>query len=172
MREILTVNNKTDEKFLRLKTAEFDFSKFTRKEINELVKMMREIMIKTDGIGLAANQIGLDFRLFVAQLPKSEKTGDKKFYAIFNPEIVKTSGDKELLDEGCLSVPGGYYGEVDRDLKITLEGFDKNNKKLKIKAWGLLARVFQHEIDHLNGKLFIDKAKSIKKIELDKKVKI
>lgn len=68
------------------------------------------------------------------------------------------------MEEGCLSVPG-IYGDVERPEKITLVGQDRYDKKIKIKAWGLLARVFQHEVDHLNGILFIDKAKSIQKIE-------
>lgn len=173
--KIITVNKKSEEKFLRRKTADFDFSKFSRKEINELVQNMRKMMIVANGIGLAANQIGLDMRVFVAQIRVTKRRSansvaseDQKFYAIFNPEIVKVSKEKSVLDEGCLSVPGGYYGDVERPEKITLVGQDKNGKKIKIKAWGLLARVFQHEVDHLNGKLFIDKAKNLKKIELDK----
>ena len=166
--KILTVNNKKEEKFLRHKTAEFDFGGFTKKEINELIKKMRETMTKAIGIGLSANQIGLNLRFFVVQIPKITNdqrptTNDKKFYAIFNPEIVKFSEKKSLMEEGCLSVPG-VYGMVERPEKITLAGYNKNGKKLKIKAFGLLSRVFQHETDHLNGILFIDKCKEIYKI--------
>jgi len=177
--KILTVNKKNEEKFLRQKTADFDFSKFSKKEVNKLTQNMRKVMIAADGIGLAANQIGLDFRLFVAQIsktdrhdnPRSLSPGEYKFYAIFNPEIIKKSSEKSTIDEGCLSVPGGYFGEVERPEKITLVGYDKNGKKIKIKAWGLLARVFQHEVDHLNGTLYIDKAKNLKKIETEKNSK-
>ena len=112
-------------------------------------------MKKADGIGLSANQIGLDFKVFVAQ-------ADGKFYAIFNPKILKSSEERAAMEEGCLSVPE-VFGTVIRPAKIVLEGFDKNGKKLKIKAWGLLARIFQHEVDHLNGKLFIDKAEKLYK---------
>lgn len=167
--KILTIGEKKEERFLRRKTADFDFSKFSRKETDELIKKMREIMKKAPGIGLAANQIGYDFSVFVAQVPKSRDRGsDGKFYAIFNPKIIKYSAEKETAEEGCLSVPGGVYGAVERSSKIVLEGFDKNNRKLKIKAWGLLARVFQHEVDHLNGKLFIDRTKNIYKVEKKK----
>jgi peptide deformylase len=120
---------------------------------------MRQIMRAADGVGLSANQIELPYRLFVAQVPDSQ--GRLKFYAIFNPEIVKISKKTELFEEGCLSTPS-QYGLVPRPTQLTLKGFDMNGKKIKIKAWGLLARVFQHEVDHLNGKLFIDRTKNIR----------
>lgn len=178
MRKILTINNKTEEKFLRKKTAVFDPALLKDKkkagEIDELIKTMRQIMKDNNGVGLSANQIGLNIRLFVAQLSKEPLKRDEnnkiilppsesmKFYAIFNPEIIKFSAKKATLEEGCLSVPR-IYGDVERPEKITLEGLDKNNRKIKIKAFGLLARIFQHETDHLNGILFIDKAKNLKK---------
>ena len=174
--KILTINNKKEEKFLRKKTARFDFSKSKKKEINALIKQIREIMTEAIGIGLSANQLGLNLRLFVAQISDEPLKRDKnnkiilpppekmKFYAIFNPEIKKFSKEKTVMEEGCLSVPG-IYGDVERPEKIILVGYDKNAKKIKIKAWGLLARVFQHEVDHLNGILFIDKTKIIQKIE-------
>ncbi len=158
--KILTINNKKEEKFLRTKTADFDFNKFSKKEISELLKTMREIMIEARGIGLSANQLGLNLKFFVAQI--SDKS--LKFYVIFNPEIIKFSEEKIVMDEGCLSVPG-VYGLVERSARITLVGRDENDKKIKIKTSGILARVFQHEFDHLNGILFIDKASNIHKIE-------
>lgn len=167
--KIITINKKDEKKILRNKTAAFDFSKFTQKEINDLVKAMRMTMIGANGIGLAANQIGLNMRVFVAQIPKikyqsqSITRTDTKFYSIFNPEIIKTSESKNILDEGCLSVPD-IYGDVARFDKVTLIGFDKNGRKIKIKAAGLLARVFQHEVDHLNGILYFDKSKKLYKV--------
>ena len=145
---ILTLKNKKEEKFLRRKTAEFDFKKSSPKEIRELIKKMRETMEEANGIGLAANQIGLDVKVFVARV-------EGKFYAIFNPEVTKTSRETEAAVEGCLSI-SLVMGEVVRPYRITLKGFDKAGKKLTIRAWGHLARVLQHEVDHLNGKLFID----------------
>lgn len=157
--KILTIANKTEENFLRRKAAVFNFSNLSKKELDELIKKMRAIMKVAIGVGLSANQIGLDFQLFVAEIP--QKKGTPKFYAIFNPKIIKASEETEVLEEGCLSVPM-IYGEVERSKKITLEGLDKNQKKIRIKAFGLLARVFQHEVDHLNGILFIDRAKNLK----------
>lgn len=153
---IFTINDKKEENFLRRKVPSFDFTKHTKKEIKDLIIKMRDIMKKASGIGLSVNQIGLNSRFFIARV-------ENKFYAVFNPEIAKESKETATMDEGCLSVPD-LFGPVERAEKITLTGSDANNKKIKIKAWGLLARVFQHEIDHLNGKLFIDKAKQLYKI--------
>ncbi len=153
---ILLITNKKEETFLREKTVPFNFAAHSFKETQELVKSMRETMKKADGVGLSANQIGLTYRMFVAQVHDSQ--GQMKFYAIFNPEILKQSKESEMIDEGCLSVPL-KFGPVERHYRVTLTGFDMRGKKLKINAWGLLARVFQHEVDHLNGKLFVDKAK-------------
>lgn len=145
-----TIENKPEQKILRTKAVPFDFKKFSKPEIRSLIKEMRLKMIEWHGIGLAANQIGMNVSLFVAR-------NDDKFYAIFNPEITDRSGEQVLLEEGCLSVPG-VYGTTPRYEKVTLQGQDQNGKKIKIKAWGLLAHIFQHETDHLAGKLYIDTA--------------
>lgn len=157
--KILTIANKTEEKFLRTKTTDFDFSKHNKKEIDELIKKIKTTMIKANGIGLSANQIGLNLKVFIARIiaPK-----EKNFYVIFNPEIIKFSKQTETIEEGCLSVPG-IYGEVERPKNITIKGQNRYGKPIKIEADGLLARIFQHETDHLNGILFIDKAKNINK---------
>lgn len=149
--DILTIRDREEKKFLAKKAVEFDFKKFTKKEIGELIREMRRTMDEADGTGLAANQVGLDFKMFVAKC-------DNKFYAIFNPEIVSASKVKALGVEGCLSVPE-FYLEIPRAEEVVLKGFDKNGKRIKIKAWGLLARIFQHEVDHLNGKLISDYVK-------------
>ncbi len=174
--KIYTIADKTEEKFLRTKTADFDFSKFTKKEIEDLIKKMRKTMSTATGIGLSANQIGLNLRLFVAQISDKPLKRDRnnkiilpppkamKFYAIFNPKIIKSSGKKSVMEEGCLSIPG-IYGLVERSEKISLEGYDRYGKKIAVKASGLLARVFQHETDHLNGILFIDKAINIRNMK-------
>ncbi len=160
--EILIVENKKEEKFLRRTTADFDFKKFTKKEVNELVARMRRAMKAANGIGLSANQIGLNLRVFVAEVPDAQ--GGMKFYAVFNPQLEKASEETVPYEEGCLSVPG-VWGSVERPARVVISGFDKNGKPAKVKAWGLLARVFQHEMDHLNGKLFIDRTKKIYKAE-------
>ncbi len=154
--KILKIDNKTEEEYLRQKTVDFNFKKWKQKDITELLKNMRATMKAANGVGLSANQVGLNFRLFVAQVPDDQNR--LKFYAIFNPDLIKESKEREVIDEGCLSVPDNY-APLSRAYRVVLTGFDRRGKKLKINAWGLLARVFQHETDHLNGKLFIDRLK-------------
>ncbi|MDP3901562.1 MAG: peptide deformylase [bacterium] len=155
--KIVTLDDKKRVKILRRRMADFDFAKHNKKELRELMGQMKQTMRDAQGIGLSANQVGIGSDFFVAEV-------ENKFYTIFNPRIEKLSKETISLEEGCLSVPG-VYGQVERPTKVTLIGYDINGKKIKIKAWGLLARVFQHEVDHLNGKLFIDKCKELYKIE-------
>jgi len=162
--KIFVNSNKEEKEFLYKKTKEFDFKEFSASEITKLINDMKKIMREAQGIGLSANQVGLPYRFFIAEVPTNE---GNKFYAIFNPKIEKLEGKKLELEEGCLSVPG-VYGKAPRYEKITISGFNRYGKPVKIKAWGLLAHVFQHEIDHLDGKLFIDKAKELYKIENQK----
>ena len=159
---ILTITDKAEETFLRKRPADFDFTKYTESELRALITTMRAIMKRANGIGLSANQVGLDMQLFVAKIPQRNK-GPKQ-YAIFNPKIERSSKEQIDMEEGCLSVPK-RYGVVSRPREIVLTGFDKHQKPLKIKASGLLARVFQHEVDHLNGIVFIDKAKRVYEID-------
>ncbi len=167
--KIFTVASKNEKKFLRKKTQDFDFRKFSKKETRDLCQEMRSEMVKARGIGLSANQVGHDFKMFAAGL--SDKNGAMNFFYVFNPKIEKTSKEKDVLEEGCLSVPE-IFGEVERFEKVVVSGQDKNGKHIKIEAKGLLARVFQHEIDHLNGILFIDKAKNLRKFEGGEEVRI
>jgi peptide deformylase len=122
--------------------------------LRKLVKDMFETMHANDGAGLAAPQIGLSLRLFVVELedPKTEK-----YYkvAMANPEIIKTEGEQTGLD-GCLSIPGYYGVNVRRANKVIVKGQDLNGKPMKVLAEGYYAWALQHEIDHLNGVLFID----------------
>lgn len=132
-------------------------------ETRELIRKMKKIMKTNSGVGLAAPQIGIQKQIFVAELIyEDEENGT--FYAAVNPKIINLSKEKEKLEEGCLSLPK-VYGEVERPKKIVVEYLDEMGKKKRLKASGLLARIFQHEIDHLNGNLFIDLAKEIKQIE-------
>ncbi len=152
-----------ERKRLRSVAKPFDFSSMPYKELAALIRRMRKIMREANGVGLAANQIGLPHRLFVAEVPVNDGT---KFYSVINPAIEKMSTEKATIEEGCLSVPG-IWGDAPRAERVTLVGQDLRGKSLKIKAWGLLARVFQHETDHLDGKLFIDKAKNLHRAEKD-----
>lgn len=154
--DIYLIDDKSQRAFLEQSAQRFDFEAHSRKDIDELLRRMRHIMREANGIGLSANQIGLPHRLFVAEVPGKD---EMKFYAVFNPEIEKAEKEKVVMEEGCLSVPG-IYGDVERPARLTLRGQDKRGKPLRIKAWGLLARVFQHEVDHLGGKLFLEHAKN------------
>lgn len=151
--KLYTIENKEEEKLLRTKLAPFDFTKYTKKELDTLIKEMRKTMHHENGVGLAANQVGLNTQVFVAAT-------EGKFYALFNPKIEKTMGKLLLLDEGCLSVPQ-KSGTMKRYEKVIVSAQDKTGKPIKIKAWGLLAQIFQHETDHLAGKLYIDNATNV-----------
>ena len=136
------------------------------KKFQTLIDNMVETMIEAPGVGLAAPQVAISQRLLVARLQDDEKSKEEfgnlagKLYVLVNPEIIKTSKETVEGVEGCLSIPG-YLGTVDRFEKITIESLDRNGKPQRIKAEGWLARVFQHEIDHLDGRLYIDIAKDV-----------
>jgi len=140
---------------LRQKSREITTEELQKKEIQQLILDMGKTMTEKDGVGLAAPQIGQNLRLVVI----STKDGS---LALVNPKILKKSWRKEILEEGCLSLPE-IYGLVKRPLKIKLVAFNKNGKKVKFEATGFFARVIQHELDHLDGVLFIDKIKEITK---------
>ena len=132
------------------------------KPLQTLIDDMVETMRDAPGVGLAAPQIGLSDRLIVVEYVEREEDEDKedapkKVWAVLNPEIVKSSEETVLGVEGCLSIPG-LVGEVERHVSVQVKGLNRHGKPMKIKANGWLARIFQHEIDHLNGVLFTDRA--------------
>ena len=130
--------------------------------INDMIETMRE----APGVGLAAPQVGVSDRLIVVEYAEDDEVEDspKKLYVVINPEIKETSEDVELGIEGCLSIPG-LHGEVERALAVTVKGLSRRGQPVKIKAKGWLARIFQHEIDHLNGIVFTDRATKVWKPE-------
>jgi len=156
MAKILKIITK-ENPILRKKSLFIDKKKISSTELQDLCLNMSETMDNKNGVGLAAPQIGKNIRLIVIN------TKDGHLH-LFNPEIIKTSWKKELGDEGCLSVPD-IFGKVKRFTNINCQFFDKKGKIQKLKANGLMARVIQHEIDHLDGILFIDKAKDIQEIK-------
>lgn len=162
--KIWTANNPKEEEFLTQPTKLVDFDDFNKKELQELVLHMRTMMIASRGVGLSANQIGLDMKVFVAQEADEDGGYKGKFYAVFNPEIISSSKSEEEDVEGCLSVPN-VYGTVSRNKSIKVKGQDKNGREIEISVKGHLARIFQHEIDHLNGILFTSKSEDAKKID-------
>lgn len=128
------------------------------KEINPIIKQLILDMVETlkakNGLGLAAPQVGQSLRIIVVQ-PEP----DKEALILINPQIKKTSPEKEIMEEGCLSLPD-ISVTVERPVKITVQGLTPDGQPVKIEAKGLLARVIQHEIEHLDGILIIDKIKS------------
>ncbi len=161
--KIVTVSD-ADLSILKKKISPVHLTKENRGSLKRLVKDMRLTMRAAEGVGLSANQVELDMRLFVAEVPPPDGRGRPKFYAMVNPEILKQSKETNLLEEGCLSVPG-VFGPVPRSNRIVISGLDLNGKPMKIKAWGFLARVFQHEVDHLNGFLILDRTKILYTLE-------
>ena len=129
----------------------------TDPKIKQLVADMTATLRAHEGLGLAASQVGYNLCLFVIEV-------DDELFILINPQIKKLSGDEVLMEEGCLSFPGKYL-PVKRYQKIKVKALDSNGKKQLIRAKGLLARALQHEIDHLDGTLFIDRAKEQKKTE-------
>jgi peptide deformylase len=131
------------------------------KEKQVLIDDMVETMREAPGVGLAAPQVGISERLIVVEYGDEEnEEAPKKLYVVINPEIVDASSETVNGVEACLSIPG-LAGEVDRNLKITVKGLNRHGKPTKIKAEGWLARIFQHEIDHLDGVLFTDRATKV-----------
>jgi len=125
--------------------------------IQKLISDMVETMHSVPGrVGLAAAQVGIPLRVIVIGLPEEEDI------ALINPEIVRRTGER-LIDEGCLSLPG-YVGQIKRAESVTVKGRDQNGKEIRIKADGLLAQVLEHEIDHINGKLYIEHLESMDKL--------
>lgn len=116
--------------------------------IHRLIDDMIETMQQARGVGLAAPQVGLSLRVIVLQMPGEEPI------ALINPEIVERAGEQDVT-EGCLSVPG-YYGRIRRPAEVVVKGKDRRGKATKIRASGLMAEALEHEIDHLNGMLYID----------------
>ena len=162
LRKIVTL----PEPVLRRKAkAVTKFDKNLQSTIEDMVETMRD----APGVGLAAPQIGLSERLIVveyyeheedevkAEENENEEEVPKKVWAVLNPEIVKASEEKVMGVEGCLSIPN-LVGEVERHAEIQVKGLNRHGKPMKMKAKGWLARIFQHEIDHLNGVLFTDRA--------------
>lgn len=136
-------------------------------ELQQLIDDMGETMYDAPGIGLAANQVGVLKRILVYDLsPKGES---RKLCALINPEIVEAEG-KILHDEACLSVID-YSAEVTRHVQVKVKGFDRDGCPVDIEAEGLLAICLQHEIDHLNGVLFIDHISSLKRALYKKRLK-
>lgn len=151
--KILTVDNAEHLRTLRSKSRKVQ--KVTRK-LAAFAEQMLETMREANGVGLAAPQVGVLQRFFVVELPEDEENEQpRETYILFNPEIIKGKGE-QVGYEGCLSIPG-YIGEVARQEQITVKGINEKGKAVRLKVEGYLSRVFQHEIDHLDGTLYTDR---------------
>jgi len=129
------------------------------KKIKKLAIDMVQTMKKGQGIGLAAPQVGVSKRVIVVQTD----LGGQRILALVNPKIIKKSLETEVDEEGCLSFPGIFL-EIKRAKEVEVEGLDIKGEKIKLEAKGLLARVFQHEIDHLDGILFFNRLSFVSRI--------
>jgi peptide deformylase len=148
---------------LRLKSEPVD--KITD-EIRKLAEDMLETMYDAPGVGLAAIQIGVPKRLVVMDTSKKEE--ERRPVVLVNPEITWASEEKSTYEEGCLSIPE-YYEEVERPARVKFRYTDLDGKTVEMEADGLLATCVQHEIDHLNGVLFIDHLSKLKRDRIAKK---
>jgi peptide deformylase len=155
LREIVTVPDQVLRRKARKVT---DFGPDLQKLIDDMVDTMRE----APGVGLAAPQVDVPMRVIVVEY--GEEDEEPRLYTLVNPEIIRASTDHETGTEGCLSIPG-YAGNVDRPLAVTIKGSNRRGQPVRIKAEGWLARIFQHEIDHLDGVLFTDRAENVWKLE-------
>jgi peptide deformylase len=140
---------------------------FFNSELAKIVKNMIDTMYGSPGIGLAAPQIGLNIRLATIDLSVGEDAN--QLITICNPEIISTEGEQKS-DEGCLSIPD-FSDTVTRPLKMIVRGFDVHGDEIRFETEGLLARCFSHEIDHLNGVLFVDHLSPLKRNLIRNKIK-
>ncbi len=155
--DIITLGHPTLRQKARKVTK---FGPELKKFIDDMVETMRE----APGVGLAAPQVNVPERVIVVELPADEEEGTPaELYTFVNPEIVKVSREKEEGQEGCLSIPG-YIADVSRHTTVIVRGQDAFGKPQKVRAQDYLARIFQHEIDHLDGILFIDRVDDPSKI--------
>lgn len=146
------------------KVDEFD------KNLQDLIDDMVETMRDEPGVGLAAPQVGISSKVIVVEFgDENDPEKPERLYAVVNPEIVSQSEELDLGIEGCLSIPG-LVGEVERNASIVVKGLNRHGRPIKIKASGWLARIFQHEIDHLNGVLFTDRAERVFQPQPDEEI--
>lgn len=185
---------KTPDKTLRKKAADLPVSDITTARIRRLIAEMKQTLAATpDGVGLAAPQVGKSLRLFIVseeaeEIDRAQKSGWERrkrenptlkndqpyekrewnYFVFINPTVKNTSRKRQSGPEGCLSVPG-KFGTVSRHEKITVEAHDERGKKFTRGASRFFARVIQHELDHLEGNLFVDKAEHVMTIRQEER---
>lgn len=155
-------------KMLRQKAKSVTMKEIGSKTLEKIINDMKEALAsQSDGVALAAPQIAISKRIFIISPKVLQEAGtDPTIPLVYiNPEIIKKSRDKKKMDEGCLSVRP-LYGKVKRASRITIKALDEKGNKFEITGKGLLAQIFQHEIDHFEGVLFIDTATDLIEIKL------
>ena len=158
IREIITLPHKTLRQKARKVTS---FGSDLQTLIDDMVETMR----LAPGVGLAAPQVNVSSRVIVVEFNENEDEEiPPKLYVVVNPEITRFSSEDEIGTEGCLSIPR-IVGDVERPITVTIKGLNRRGQPQKIKASGWLARIFQHEVDHLDGVLFVDRAERVWQIE-------
>lgn len=167
LRRILRIDNEDDKKILKMHCRPV---KLPDRAMKQLVADLFETMHAANGVGLAAPQVGLPIQVCVIEIPPEleehedgtvVEVAPAEQYVLFNPRIVKTSGDEVMREEGCLSLPG-FYGMVPRHSWVTVEFQDVSGKSRRLrKADGLLGWAIQHEVDHLNGVLFTERIRDL-----------
>lgn len=154
-------------KALAQKAKEVPKDLFGTAKLKDIVNRMSASLRTTEhGVAIAANQIALPYRIFVVRgfvLEGKERSDEDADRAFINPKIVKLSRKKELMDEACLSVPG-YHGTIKRALQSTVRAYDEEGIRFERGASGLLAQIFQHECDHLEGILYVEKAEEVMEV--------
>ena len=171
-----------DDNVLRQKAKTVPVNEINGSKIKAIIEEMKTALLnEKDGVGLAAPQIGHSLRIFIIANNIGErnlhrKKPDTKFKNLkgikpenlvyINPEIIKLSNEKKILDEGCLSVRP-LFGKIERSVRTKIKAHDENGNMFERGASGLLAQIFQHEVDHLNGILFIDRATDIKEVVIE-----
>lgn len=152
----------------KLKATNRVLKDFKTTKINKIIKDLTDTMRKNELVGIAAPQIGENFQLFITEVKKTKSRSVKEIDELrifINPKIIKFSKDEIIIYEGCGSVlNGNLFGPVKRPKEITVEAIDKKGKRFQLKCDGLLARVIQHEYDHLNGIEFTEKIYDYKKL--------
>jgi peptide deformylase len=138
--------------------------------LDKLIDDMIETMREAPGVGLAAPQVGVGQRVIVVEYAENEEKGEpasedkppapRKLFVVINPEVLRPSAETVVATEGCLSVPG-YAGEVERFAEVTVKGLNRRGSPVRLRARGWLARIFQHEVDHLDGVLYTDRARRV-----------
>lgn len=158
IREIVTLPHPTLREKAR-KVSKFDA------DLQTLIDDMVETLHAAPGVGLAAPQVDVSQRVIVVEFGDEEdEEVPPKLYVVINPEIVRASQGTVIGVEGCLSIPE-IVGEVERSKEVTVKGLNRHGQPLKVKARGWLARIFQHEVDHLDGVLFVDRTDKVWKVE-------